>query len=661
MNRAFHFELIKLWRRRTAGIALAVTTVFAVGSSALLLASAEPARPGVGGGPGLTVEELAAAGGGTQVFATSLAFAGFFVLVLFTGAMAAEFSRGNIRTMVLRQPARLQLLGGKLAALLCSAAVLLALAEVLGWTTARLLAGSQGVDASAWTSVHALAAGAADYGTVLVWVTGYALLGTALAVVVRSVPVALAIGIAWAGPFEHILADAWSGANSVFPGLLLEAFVAGGPRRRLRGSGPRVECGLRRGGRHGGGPGLHPPGRGVTADLDPPGGGGTSLRARAAAYCSNVTECRRRPPGTDVALTLALTAFTLVGTAGAASGQDDALRGIDVVGFVLAALSAIPFVVRRGAPVAGTVASALAAAVYFAAGYAFGPVLIALGLITASMAAALPLSRALRAGVAPLALLMTGLVIRFAREPDESGAVGLLAAPAWLVVPFAIGVVVGLNSENRARNRRDEADRAIHAERLRIAAEVHDVAGHGLAVIAMQAGVALHVLERKPEQARIALEEIRAASTEALDGLRTTLDSLRATDAPLTPGLPGLADLPALADRISRAGVAVDLRSSGQAVPVFPAVDHTAYRIVQESLTNVLRHANAQRVQVTAAWGPGELRLSVRDDGAGATGAEGGGIAGMRARAASVGGTLDAAPLTGGGFEVRATLPLGAP
>lgn len=228
MTRALRFELIKLWRRRTVLIALAVTTVFSIGSAALLLASAEPARPGVGGGPGLTIEELADAGGGTQVFATSLAFAGFFVLVSFTAAMAGEFSRGNIRTMVLRQPARLRLLAGKLAALLLSAAVLLAIAEVLGWTTARLLAGGQGVDPSRWTSVDALGAAFADYGTVLIWVTGYALLGTALAFAVRSVPIALAIGIAWAGPFEHILADAWDGANAVFPGLLLETWVAGG-------------------------------------------------------------------------------------------------------------------------------------------------------------------------------------------------------------------------------------------------------------------------------------------------------------------------------------------------------------------------------------------------------------------------------------------------
>ncbi|MBA3744693.1 ABC transporter permease [Sporichthya sp.] len=225
MIRALRSELIKLWRRRTVLIALAVTTVFAVGSAALLLAGAEPSGPG---GPGLTVAELADAGGGTQVFTTSLAFAGFFVLVSFTAAMAAEFSRGNVRTMVLRQPARLKLLAGKLVALLCSAAVLLALAEAFSWTTARVLARGQNVDPSRWTSRDAVGAAVTDYGTVLIWVTGYALLGTALAVVVRSVPVALAIGIAWAGPFEHILADAWDSANAIFPGLLLETFVAGG-------------------------------------------------------------------------------------------------------------------------------------------------------------------------------------------------------------------------------------------------------------------------------------------------------------------------------------------------------------------------------------------------------------------------------------------------
>lgn len=227
MTRALRFELIKLWRRRTVAVALAVTVLYAAASAALVLAAAKPAdgRPN---GPLLTLEQLSGAGGGTQVFRSALAFAGFFVLVVFVGATAAEFSRGNVRTMVLRQPNRLKLLAGKLSALLLSAAALLALAEIVGWTTARVLGPGQGIDVSAWTTPGALGAAGRDYGTVLLWVAGYAVLGTTLAVLIRSVPIALAVGIAWAGPFEHILADAWSDASGYFPGLLLEVFVAGG-------------------------------------------------------------------------------------------------------------------------------------------------------------------------------------------------------------------------------------------------------------------------------------------------------------------------------------------------------------------------------------------------------------------------------------------------
>jgi hypothetical protein len=113
-------------------------------------------------------------------------------------------------------------------ALLTYAAVTLAGIEVVAWLTARLLAPGVGVDTAAWTSLDALGSAVTDYGAVLLWVTGYALLGTALAVVLRSVTVALAVGIAWFGPFEHILQNNWSGAGGVFPGLGLEAFAAGG-------------------------------------------------------------------------------------------------------------------------------------------------------------------------------------------------------------------------------------------------------------------------------------------------------------------------------------------------------------------------------------------------------------------------------------------------
>jgi ABC-2 type transport system permease protein len=226
MIAALRAELVKVRRRRVLILAAATTIAFAVGSTAIILASADPS-----GSPrdrGVTVESLSSAGGGTEVFTTAVSFAGAFLLVVFAGAVAVEFSRGTFRTMLLHEPRRLRLLAGKMAGLLLFAAVVLAAAEALTWVTARLLAPSQDVATGDWISAAALGDAVADYGSVLFWVTGYALLGMTLAVLVRSVPVALAIGIAWAGPFEHLLQDAWATANRFFPGLLLEAFVAGG-------------------------------------------------------------------------------------------------------------------------------------------------------------------------------------------------------------------------------------------------------------------------------------------------------------------------------------------------------------------------------------------------------------------------------------------------
>ncbi|HET7855047.1 MAG TPA: hypothetical protein VFL41_01175 [Gaiellaceae bacterium] len=227
MIAAFRAELVKILRRRVLIVTALTTAVFSAGSAAIVLASAEPAgsRPS---GRGVTVASLSAAGGGTEVFTTAVSFAGTFLFVVFVGVVAVEFSRGTFRTMLLHQPRRLRLLTGKTAALLAFAAGVLAATEVSTWVAARLIAPSQDVATGSWISADALGQALADYGSVLFWVSGYALLGTTLAVLVRSVPVALAIGIAWAGPFEHLLQDAWDPAQRYFPGLLLEAFVAGG-------------------------------------------------------------------------------------------------------------------------------------------------------------------------------------------------------------------------------------------------------------------------------------------------------------------------------------------------------------------------------------------------------------------------------------------------
>ncbi len=227
MIAALRAELVRLRRRRVLLVTAATTAVFAVGSAAIVLASAEPTSQRVSG-RGVTVASLSEAGGGTDVFTTAVSFGGTFLFVVFVGAVAVEFSRGTFRTMLLHQPRRIRLLAGKMAALLAFSAVVLAGAEALTWVAARLIAPSQDVATGDWVSLAALGQGLADYGSVLFWVAGYALLGMTLAVAVRSVPVALAIGIAWAGPFEHLLQDAWGPAQRFFPGLLLEAFVAGG-------------------------------------------------------------------------------------------------------------------------------------------------------------------------------------------------------------------------------------------------------------------------------------------------------------------------------------------------------------------------------------------------------------------------------------------------
>jgi ABC-2 type transport system permease protein len=227
MIAAIQAELVKVLRRRVLLITALTTAVFAVGSAAIVLAAAEPAGQRVSG-RGLTVASLSDAGGGTEVFTTAVSFAGTFLFVVFVGLVAAEFSRGTFRTMLIHQPRRLRLLAGKMAALLAFAAVVLGAAEALTWGAAKLLAPTQEVATGRWLSIDALGQAVADYGSVLFWISGYALLGMTLAVLVRSVPIALAIGIAWAGPFEHLLQDAWQPAGRFFPGLLLEAFVAGG-------------------------------------------------------------------------------------------------------------------------------------------------------------------------------------------------------------------------------------------------------------------------------------------------------------------------------------------------------------------------------------------------------------------------------------------------
>ncbi|MDG9709244.1 sensor histidine kinase [Streptomyces sp. DH10] len=252
---------------------------------------------------------------------------------------------------------------------------------------------------------------------------------------------------------------------------------------------------------------------------------------------------------------------------------------------------------------------------------------------------------------------------------------GLTVNAVIAFLALATSCMAGLLSRERREHavalRSQEVAEAVTAERLRIARELHDMVAHSIGIIAIQAGVGSRVIQTQPTQAREALRAIEVTSRETLSGLRRTLVSLRQADrgataseqSPLAPS-PGLADVERLAAATAGAGVRVDVRCSGQQRPVPADIDLSAYRIVQEALTNVVRHAGTGRCRVAIDYGDEELSVEIVDDGRGATGngsAHGFGIIGMRERVGLLGGRLSAGPRPEGGFRVEARLPMPAP
>ncbi|MGR6970272.1 sensor histidine kinase [Streptomyces cynarae] len=243
-------------------------------------------------------------------------------------------------------------------------------------------------------------------------------------------------------------------------------------------------------------------------------------------------------------------------------------------------------------------------------------------------------------------------------------------AAALIVASFALGAAIHYHrafaagarahAEQVAQARAEQARREVAEERLRIARELHDVFGHTMAAISVQAGVAVHVMERRPAQAAEALTAIKRISDEGLDEVRTLLSALRGVPAPAVPSESmGLARADRLLETLKATGVHTELAVRGAVRPLPAATDLTAYRVLQESLTNIRRHARATAVRVAVDYGPSRLDLTVTDNGRGGTpDGHGSGIEGMRARADALGGSLSAGPQPGGGFAVRCSLPL---
>ncbi|MBO0820280.1 MAG: two-component sensor histidine kinase [Nocardiopsaceae bacterium] len=352
-------------------------------------------------------------------------------------------------------------------------------------------------------------------------------------------------------------------------------------------------------------------------------------------------------------------------------------------------MASAPLILRRKWPVpvalvvtAVLVAAALADVAFTPFVSNAGPALaIAVFTVAVHRGRRRSLAVAVVAGAATWASLPLAIHLHPGHDQD---AVQLIAAAVGWVTGDTVRSFRWYQGQLRLLQRRQAAEELRLArvqERLRLTREVHDVVSHSLSTIAVQAGVARLVLDREPGQAGTALSAIETASRSALDELRGLLRQIRDPDEAAEAATPTLADLPALIDRLRAAGLPVTCRSTGRARSYGGAVEFSAYRIAQEALTNVTKHASGARTRVEIAHGPDSLTLTVTNDrgrsadrnrpagnppagdrpaGDRSAGDRGGlGLPGMRERAELLGGTLSAAPGPDGGFRVTAWLPAG--
>jgi signal transduction histidine kinase len=373
----------------------------------------------------------------------------------------------------------------------------------------------------------------------------------------------------------------------------------------------------------------------------------------------------RRVPRADVALAVVVVGLTVAGTLRFASG------GPALVTAAFLAGTGVLLIFRRVWPVA-----TLAGVVAFSLAYMWwngpnGLYLLPLGLALYSATDA----GHGRLGLGCIAVLVGGIaLVQLVTGSYEAELGTPVFSAGWLVA----SVVLGGQTRSRrallqaAEQRAVDAERALESEslrrageeRIRIARELHDILAHRISLISVQAGAGLHLMDRQPEQARASLAAIRQASKEALGELRTTLGVLRQVvePEPRAPS-PGLAQIDGLIDGARSAGLTVELSVDGTPRELPPGVDLAAYRIVQESLTNVIRHARAASTRIAIDYEPGELLIDVRDDGIGdgpSTSSPGGGtgLSGMRERAEALGGEIVVGSQADGGFRVRARLPI---
>jgi signal transduction histidine kinase len=382
-------------------------------------------------------------------------------------------------------------------------------------------------------------------------------------------------------------------------------------------------------------------------------------------------------PVRDAVLALTITAVLLYGAYGEAHPSTTAyfkagqhLPHTPAAALILVAVATLVLAWRRRWPAVVLGVSVAAVTTYTLLGYLNGAALVAPMAALYTVAAQSSVRRAIASGLGTLAVL--GLA-SIAVNPLGRFGGGVVILPFMVAVVVVAGIAVAnrrayvASIQDRAEQ---DARRRVDEERLRIARELHDVVAHTMATINVQAGVAAHVLSTRPQAAAESLQAIKAASKEGLRELRAILNVLRQADeADPTQPVPRIAQLETLIAGTRQAGLATTLTVTGEPIVLPAAVDLAAYRIVQESLTNVIRHAGPAAAAVSLSYHDGELRIEVTDtgrgqpaDGAARNGAaarDGGhGLAGMRERAAAVGGTVETGPGPGGGWRVAARLPL---
>jgi signal transduction histidine kinase len=373
-------------------------------------------------------------------------------------------------------------------------------------------------------------------------------------------------------------------------------------------------------------------------------------------------------------LAVGLALLQVLGTRAAAYGQ--AAPRLDELGYALLVAGPLALIPFRRLPLVALAGALAATAVYFARGYPVGP-----GFVAAIVAIAFAMRTANRSLVLLMvAVAFAGYATYALARPDPQSVRHVVVAGIGCLVTLAFAEAgraraaqwaeisaARLEQQRRARAeeeraQQEQARRQASEERLLIARELHDVLGHHLSLINVQAGVGLHLMDERPEQARAALAAIKHASAEALRETRAVLAALnpREQSAPRAPA-PTIADLEPLVADVTAAGLPVTVEASGAPRSLPPEVDRAAFRIVQEALTNVRRHAGpSATASIHIGYGQSAVTVDISDNGVGCPPAEatGNGIAGMRERALALGGTVSAGPGAAGGFEVRARLPI---